>query len=493
MSRELRTVFRHSGVYAAASLLGRAATFILLPVYTRFMPPADYGILGLVTVASEIVGVAMEMGLGTSMFRVYFDYTDEREQAGVVTTAIFSLAAMSALVTLPLWLAAEPLGRLLLGVPGSGDLLLLGMGGLVLNSLFTLGLHYFRMCQRSATFLVASTGRSLGFLAVNALLVAGFGMGVRGALLGTLLVNAFAAACVLVPIVVRLGPRFGRAKLRAMLGFGLPMLPGSLADFAMNFADRYLIVTFASLSAAGVYFLGFRLGNLLYATLIVPFVQIWGVRRLEAYGAGTPDPEASRLFTYFFLLTVSVALGLALVAPELIAVISSRDYQGAATIIPLVALNQVILSLLLITQLGIYYRKVSRHLTTVSVAALAVHVPVNALLIYAFGIVGAAAAGVVTATVKVALTTYLTRRLGGPRPEWRRLGAILAGAFVLFVVGRTITLTPAWTGLAARGVLIAAFPFALLRSTLFSVEERGALRSLVRWARAPRPSVAADR
>src|SRR5262249_1459317 len=146
----------------------------------------------------------------------------------------------------------------------------------------------------------------------------------------------------------------------------------------------------------------------------------------------------------FFLFTVSVALGLALLAPELIAVISARAYEGAAAIIPLVALWQVVLSMLLITQLGIYYSKVSRHLTTISVTALVVHVPVTRLLISAFGIVGAAAAGVVTASVKVALTTRLTRRLGGPRPEWRRLATILGAAFVVFAAGRLLVPASAW-------------------------------------------------
>ena len=77
---EVRAVFKHSKVYAVASLLNRGAAFFLIPVYTNFLAREEYGILAVITVASEIVGAALGLRLGAAMSRVYFDYAGQDDR-----------------------------------------------------------------------------------------------------------------------------------------------------------------------------------------------------------------------------------------------------------------------------------------------------------------------------------------------------------------------------------------------------------------------------
>jgi O-antigen/teichoic acid export membrane protein len=41
-------IFRHSSVYFAADIASKAIGFILIPVYTIYLTPADYGTLNVV-------------------------------------------------------------------------------------------------------------------------------------------------------------------------------------------------------------------------------------------------------------------------------------------------------------------------------------------------------------------------------------------------------------------------------------------------------------
>ncbi len=479
---EARSVFGHSTVYAATAILNRGAGLLLLPLYTRFLDPSDYGTLGLISITSEVVGAAIGFKLGTAMSRLFFDYAAEHEREELVSTAILGLGSIVAACSVVLALVARPLASMLLGNSDQGGLLLLGVVGLLLNVIFTLGVQYLTVLQRSTAVLTVTTLRSVMYLGLGAFFIAWLSLGVFGALLAILLANAFAVAWLILPLLVRIGLRFSRAKFVSMLGFGVPLLPGQLAEVLLRFSDRFLLGQLASLASAGVFFLGLRLSTTLPMALVSPFNQIYIVRRFDAHGRNDDDSAASRVFTYFFAVLVSAALALSLLAPQLTALIAFRrpEYAGAASLIPLLALAEVVRSILLIAELGLFYAKLPHAVTLASVAGLLVHIPVTATLITMFGAPGAAGAAVLSTTFRLIVTWRLARALKGPRPQWTYLMAILGAAGAAFGTAWAIdqAVGPAWS-VVSRSLLAVAFPVLLLFSPVFDEGERDSLRSFV--------------
>ena len=51
---DVRRLVGTAAVYAVAALAQRALGFILLPVYTRVIPPSDYGALEVLTVSGSL-------------------------------------------------------------------------------------------------------------------------------------------------------------------------------------------------------------------------------------------------------------------------------------------------------------------------------------------------------------------------------------------------------------------------------------------------------
>jgi O-antigen/teichoic acid export membrane protein len=479
---EAPAVFGHSVVYASAAILNRAAGFLLLPLYTHFLDPSDYGVLGVIAITSEVVGALIGVKLGTAMSRLFFDYTDEQERAELVTTAILGLGLIVVAFSVVVALVADPVAALVLGNRDQGDLLFLGIAGLLFNVIFTLGLQYLVVLQRSQAMLAVSTLRSIFFLGLGALFIAPLRLGVFGALLAILLANALATAWLILPLLARLGLRFSRTKFISMLRFGTPLLPAQIAELLLKFSDRYLLVHLASLASVGVFFLGVRLSTILQMAFVSPFNQIYIVRRFEAFGRKEGDAEGSRVFTYFFAILVSAALALAIAAPQLVALVAfdRPGYYGAAAIIPLLALAEVVRSLLLIAELGIFLAKIPRYLTFASVAGTLIHIPLTAGMIAIFGVIGAAAAAVLSTTFRLIVTCRLARGLGGPQPEWGHILVILSAALATYVAAWAAELALG-TGVGAvlRLFLAGAFPFLLLLSPVFSNAERASLRRFV--------------
>jgi O-antigen/teichoic acid export membrane protein len=476
---EARAVLKHSRIYAAAAVLNRAAAFLIIPIQTRYLLESEYGVIGVITVVSEVVGAMFGLKLGASMSRLYFDHEDQADRNEVVTSAIIGASVMVCVVMAPMAFFSEPLAKLILDVDGLGGILLLGVAGLLCNTLFNLGLQYFLIRQQSGLFLIAGTVRSILYIAASYLFIATLHMGLRGAVIGIFAANALSALGVLVPLLWKLRLRYSWDKIRDTIRFGAPLIPGQVAEIGSSFLERYLIVHMATLAAAGIYFLAIRLASLINAMVVGPFNRIYVVRRFEAHGAGAKDDESSRVFTFFFMLVTWAALGLAALAREIVAVAAHGKYAGTVSIIPLACLTQVLVSVLIIAELGIYYAKIPRYLTIANLATLAVQVGLNLFLIRRFGTMGAVSALTLATAFRLVLTVRFARGLGGPTIDWRALSAVLGSAAAVFAVCHALDRANSSLSTILKITLVFLYPLGLVLSPLFRGEERRALWCVV--------------
>ena len=205
-----------SGLYAAAALAQQGASFLLLPVYTRFVPPAQYGQLELLNAFSSIVFACLVLGLPSAVTKTYHrDCATDAERAAVLPTALALglpvLAAGAGLMAA----GAGWLARLLFGT-GTGAagaaagataaaaataasiemVRLVAVTG-VLSSLVAILLASLRAEERALAFGILTVAQFATAMSLNLLFVMRFGWGVRGILWGNLLSNgvALALAC----------------------------------------------------------------------------------------------------------------------------------------------------------------------------------------------------------------------------------------------------------------------------------------------------------
>jgi len=73
-------VLRNSALYTFSSLLTKAINFILLPVYTFFLSPEDYGTVNLINSFTNVATFIVAFSLYSAVIRFYADYKDDREK-----------------------------------------------------------------------------------------------------------------------------------------------------------------------------------------------------------------------------------------------------------------------------------------------------------------------------------------------------------------------------------------------------------------------------
>ena len=68
LAERCQNLLKSTGLYSIAVFAGRMASFILLPIYTRYLSPADYGVMELLDLTGSVLTILIGMRFGQSLF-----------------------------------------------------------------------------------------------------------------------------------------------------------------------------------------------------------------------------------------------------------------------------------------------------------------------------------------------------------------------------------------------------------------------------------------
>src|SRR5581483_6188674 len=95
LGQELRRLARHSAIYGLGGLVSRILATVLLPLYTHYLPPNSYGRVEVITAATAVLSIVLQLGISSAFFRFYFDAKEHEQKLVVVRTSFWFTMAMS--------------------------------------------------------------------------------------------------------------------------------------------------------------------------------------------------------------------------------------------------------------------------------------------------------------------------------------------------------------------------------------------------------------
>jgi O-antigen/teichoic acid export membrane protein len=468
---ELKRLARHSAVYGVGAVVPRVLALVLLPLYTRYLTPADYGAVETLLAASAVLATVLRAGIGVAFVRFWFLASDPERRLTVLRTAfVFPTASASAGLVAGLSLA-EPISELAFGSDAHAGMVRAASVALWAQMSFEQLAAVFRVEERSRAFVAANLASVAITVAATVLLVVVAGMGGTGVLLG----NATGALVVYAALLVyrrpQLGLQFDRSLLREMNRFGLPLVPGGLAAWTTNFGDRLFLVKLADATEVALYSVGFRLASAL-TVFFVAFRTAWPV---FAYSI-EDDREARRTYsfvlTYVLFIALWLALALSLLAPWLVRLLTTPAfYEGSRVVAPL-SFAAVLFAGYLVVGIGLGRARRTGSNWTVTGSAVLVNVVLNLLLIPPFGMMGAAAATLAAYALMFAGIAWYAQRVFPVPYQWRRVATLAAAAVGLTVAGKLLD-----PPLAVAVALVTAYPLVLLPLGFYLPAERARLRT----------------
>lgn len=405
-----------SAIYMLGTIAPQVISMLLLPVFTRFLPPAQMGIVTLATRFVGLLGIVVQLGLFSGLKMQYFHLDLESRPRAIRTVLWGQVAqgvAICAILSLAgLWVAGPLLPNLPLSTGEVQALWSMIVWGCLFVALIQMEVGLAQLLER------AGTAVSIGFLwyaAQTALgLAAVVGCGWQG--LGRQ-ATIFAGTALAGVVGARWMLRFGSGPID--LGIfrhiglkGLAFVPHQLAGLLALSINAWLLNKLASPDALAIYgmavaFVGLidmpltSFGNAAYPTLA----------QLMRDGSPEAMRQQSRLYTVLALGVVGLTLGVALFAPIGIRILTAPEYHESQHLVWILSLGWLFQGLYLLVAQPVFFFGGGLWMASATVVSLAVSVPVALVLIPGHHFYGAAWALSANLVISFLVAAWASHRL----------------------------------------------------------------------------------
>ncbi len=480
MLKRVTHLFRSLLVYGLGDVATSLFSLLLLPIFTSYLAPADYGVITMLLTIEAITKVLFRWGVDTAFMRLYYDCADQASRQRLASTLFFFLLAVNGTLLVAGLLSAGWLSSAIFGETTYGLLI-----GLTIANTFVAGFYFIpfqvlRIREQSGQFVALAFTRSVSTILARLLLVIWAGLGVLGLVLADIIVTTGFALVLIRWFAPLIRPVFSRAVARDALAFGLPRVPHSVAHQVLGFADRYLLNLWGTLADVGLYSIGATFG-LALKFFLGAFEAAWTPFFLGVMRERDARRTYSTVSTYVVALLVLLVAGVCATAPGVVRLFTTKEFHGAAVVTPWIALGVMFQGLYLVGSIGLVITKRTKFYPVATGSAAAVSLLANLTLIPRFGMMGAAWANTLAYATLALLTVGFSWRVYPIQYEWGRLLRVAAaGALGYVVASRAVPggMPPVVELILSGGLTVAVFALVLGLTGFFHAGELRVLRNV---------------
>ena len=453
--------------YTICNFFQKGISFIVIPVYIRLLTTAEYGEWSVFQSWRDILIIFASLNLYCGVYtKTLVDHREDRDR---YTSSLQGLGTVITLGLLIIYFFTHEWCNRKLGLT-TPYMLLLFLYFIVYPAYSFWGTR--RLVEYEYKPLVAVTVLETVLTpTVSLLLLQYTDLRAKALILGYLSVECAIGLVFYVYHFLKGKCFFHREYWRYAARFNLPLVPHHVGLIILSQSDRIMIRHYCGESDAGIYSFAYQIAS----AAIVLISAINGSRvpwTYEQLRQRTFD-RLKKIVNALVLMMAGVVLLIALVSPEIIAIIGTEAYQAAVYVIPVVTLGTFYIFIYdLYASIEIYWGA-TKYLMYASVAGALLNVALNAVFIPMFGFIAAAYTTLFCYLVFMALHYLFSRKVlreqGISDPVYDN---------------RTIFLLSALTTAVVLGSM-AAFPYPIVRIILFGgliavcIVKRDAIRGII--------------
>jgi len=430
VKNSLRTDLKNLGgksiIYGLGSVLLRSLNLLVLPLYTHYLTPEDYGIVAIGASLTALLSLIMPLSLYSAIVPFFFEKMSEANRRRMMGTIWIAMLAGGLLISLLLellgtrffdvvfpQLSFEPYGRIAIW-----------SAFFVVFSFLPLNLYQAK--EKPQSFIFWTSATLVLTVALTIFFVVFLEYGAYGYLLGTLVANIVMAIPFTIVIFRDIDFKVDFSYLKKALVFSLPLLPHSIANWVLAVSDRAILQFYVSVSALGIYSLGYTFG-MIQILIGVSMTQAWIpflFKRIADEGESS-EPRLARIITYYVLFLSIVAIGLSLFSKEVIYILTTESFHSASEIVPIVVIAYLWNGLYIIPLNFLFLKKKTSLVPIVTIPAALVNLVMNFTLVPHFGIMAAAWATFFAFLSQLVIIQVIAMKVYPFPYEFRRIVSLL--------------------------------------------------------------------
>ncbi len=401
-------------IFAIGTFSSKVLVFLLMPIYTRILSPADYSVVELVTGTANFMIPIVAMCIGEGVIRFGLDNTVRKDD-------VFTSGILTVLIGFAVFAAFYPLFSLIPFITGYTPLVYLFV---LASSLKGICAQFVRAKGYVRLFAFDGVLSTVMVLVFNIMGLVVFNLGITGYVLAVILADILSA--LFLTWVAGLwryfkGPRVNKAVWRAMLLYAIPLIPNTIFFWVTNLSDRYIVTGLLGAQTNGLYSIAYKIPTIITAVSGI-FMQAWQLSAFSNEDMRTKARFYSTVFDGYQSVLFAIGAGTVLLIKPLTTLLLDKEYFSSWVYVPYLILS-VVFSCFASFFSSIYMsekRNIMTMITTLTGAVI--NVALNFTLIPIFGANGAAFATFISYFAVFVFRAVHSRRYIPVHVAWGRLG-----------------------------------------------------------------------
>ena len=471
----LRQIFTQSAIYWVGIILSKIIGFAMIPFYSHFLSPDEYGVLELVSLTVDIASLIVGLQLVSAVAKFYDEKQSEQEKKGVVSTALIISIIMASAIMGGMATQGNSVSWIVFKDDAYAGLFQYMFLAAMFSIINEIGLVYLRIKDKSLRYVSITLTQLIIQISLTIYFVAFAEMSVLGVILAGTLASGGVFIYVTVSTLTATGLRFHKDIAKDMFRYSLPLVPALLGMFIMHNADRYILKETTSVADVGIYSLAYKFGILLNTLMVYPFNLVWGAKMFAAYRQENRNEILNNTLRWFSFFVATMAMFIGVFIYEVISILTPPAYHLAADIVPIILLAYVFNGASRVLYTPLYAEKRTRFVGVAVMISGIVSVIVTIPLSIVIGIYGAAIGTVIAFATLAFLGGYGSHKLTGTSWDTLPLAKLLLVLLVVLVIGHHVDTSNVVADLLLKAMLVALYFFTIFRMQFFNSDE------ILRW------------
>jgi O-antigen/teichoic acid export membrane protein len=433
----IRKIFSDTLVYSIGYFLNRLMPFLLLPVYTYYFSPKEYGTYSLFYVFWMFVVIFYLFGMETSFQKFFIEAKTESEKKSVFSSTIIIILLSSIVFSLLIFFFSAPIAKLITGNAGNAYFVKIISVLLVVDSLARIPMILLNSLQRSKIYTAINLVVMVINVAANLIFIIYFKGGIESVFYSYLISYVFLFLLSFAASFRYFEFKIDKAKIKTLLKFASSFLLYGLFLISMDTIDRYIIEYFKGTEQVGIYSACYRIGVVMNL-LILGFRTAWTPFFLNLKDEANNKEIFAKVFSYFCYAGLFLFLTLSFFIDDLIKFkidsISLLDekYWSGIGIIPYILLSYLFFGLYTNLNVASYFENKIKYLIISSAIGAISNIVLNFILIPPFSIMGAAVATLASYFIMFIVLYFFSQKTFHIPYDWISILKVSIFAALLF-------------------------------------------------------------
>jgi O-antigen/teichoic acid export membrane protein len=325
----IKILAKNTVVYAIGSIALRFTTFLLIPLYMKFLTQEAFGFLQTLLFTIQILITINDVGMRTATMRFFAEYEKKNQVGALLGSTLFLNISVGLLLLLIAFFIPNSFSEMFYESKNLKDWSILVVAVGFSQTLYLNILSYFRARNNGFAYVIIGTLASIFLMIVTYLTLVPFGMRVAGVLYAQIMVFGTVWIIVMVWILYRYLLRIDRSVLKKIALFGFPLIFAMSGDLVILTVGNYLLGYFKGLQEVAIWALGLKLASISVMILIIPFQMAYEPYIFKLKDSPDLKNGIGRITTYMIILFMLISVVILYLSRDLIFIIGGEEYRSS--------------------------------------------------------------------------------------------------------------------------------------------------------------------